>query len=147
MKKTEGQTHLKTPGSFFRHVIPGIFSLSFLFFFWITMPPLSMGEVLGNTDKNVPLWWPDTQKRADAAGYGLINYPELQSLIQSQTEFILLDARPDYEYRDGHIPGAQNFEFHLGHKTLLAPERAEAFKAFLGRDRHRKIVAYCRNFR
>jgi phage shock protein E len=147
MKKKEGQKFQKAPGSFFRHVALKIYYFSFLFVFSMVFPHLSMGEVLGNTDKNVPLWWPDTQKRADAAGYGLINYPELQSLIQSQKEFILLDARPDYEYRDGHIPGAQNFEFHLGHKTLLAPERAEAFKAFLGKDRNRKIVAYCRNFR
>ncbi len=147
MKKTEDQTRRKAPGRFFRHDDPWKFPFFFLLLFSIPFLFLSVGEARGNTGENVPLWWPDTQVRADAAGYGLINYPELQSLIQSQKEFILLDARPDYEYRDGHIPGAQNFEFHLGHKTLLEPERAEAFKAFLGRDRHRKIVAYCRNFR
>lgn len=106
-----------------------------------------MGEARGNTEKNVPLWWPDTLKRAESAGYKLINLPELQALIQSEKEVILLDARPDYEYRDGHMPGARNFEFHLGHRSGLEPARAEALKVFLGQDRDRLVVTYCRNFR
>lgn len=85
--------------------------------------------------------------RADAAGCKLINFRELQNIIQSKKAFVLVDVRPDYEYRDGHIPGARNFEFHLGHKHLLEPKRAGAFKAFLGPDRQEKVVVYCRNFR
>ena len=147
MKKTERETLRKAPHRFFRHVIPRIYSFSFLFFFSMILPSLSLGEAPGKAEENVPLWWSDTQKRAEAAGYNLINYPELQSLIQSEKEVILLDARPDYEYRDGHIPGARNFEFHLGHKSRLEPERAEALKAFLGKDRHRWVVTYCRSFK
>ena len=147
MKRTDGQTHRKAPGSFFHYVIPGVYFFTFLFFFSMIFPSLSMGEAPGNTGENVPLWWPDTQRRAEAAGYKLINFQELQALIQSEKEVVLLDARPDYEYRDGHIPGARNFEFHLGHKSRLEPERAEALKVFLGKDRHRWIVTYCRSFK
>jgi Rhodanese-like domain len=147
MKKTERQFLRKAPRSFFRHVIPRVYSFSFLTVFSLIFPSLSLGEAPGNMDKNVPLWWPDTQKRAEASGYKLINFQELQALIQSEKGVILLDARPDYEYRDGHIPGARHFEFHLGHKYLLEPERAEALKVFLGRDREQWIVTYCRNFR
>jgi len=147
MKKIERESLRNASGKFFHHTIPGIHFFSFLFVFSMIFPSLSMGEARGNTDENVPLWWPDTRKRAESAGYKLINFQKLQALIQSEKEVILLDARPDYEYRDGHIPGARNFEFHLGHRSGLEPERAEALKALLGRDRDRLVVTYCRNFR
>lgn len=106
-----------------------------------------MGQAAGNKEGNPPLWWPDTHKRALAGGYDLITLQELRTLMQSGKEFVLLDVRPDYEYTEGHIPGARNFEFHLGHRSGLEPERAEALKALLGPDRDRLIVTYCRNFR
>jgi len=106
-----------------------------------------MGEVKESTEGNVPLWWPDTRKRAEAGGYDLINFQELQALINSEKKYVLLDVRPDYEYREGHIPGAQNLEFHLGHRSGLEPERTEGLKALLGKDRNRLLVTYCRNFR
>jgi phage shock protein E len=147
MKKTERETLRKAPHRFFRHVVLRIYSFSFLFVFSMIFSSLALGEAPGNTKKNVPLWWSDTQKRAKEAGYKLINFQELQALIQSGKEVVLLDARPDYEYRDGHIPGARNFEFHLGHKSRLEPQRAEALKVFLGRDRNEMVVTYCRNFK
>ena len=147
MKKRERDSCRKAPNRFFRHVILRIYSFSFLFVFSMIFPSLSLGKAPGNTEKNVPLWWSDTQKRAETAGYKLINFQELQALIQSKKDVVLLDARPDYEYRDGHIPGARNFEFHLGHKYLLEPERAEALKVFLGKDRQRWVVTYCRSFK
>ncbi len=121
-----------------------LFFMSSLFFM---APSISMGETGGTKEKNVPLWWPDTLKRAEAGGYDLITLQGLQALIQSRKDFILLDVRPDYEYKDGHIAGSLNFEFHLGHRSNLEPERAEALKTLLGEDRDRLIVAYCRNFR
>ena len=147
MKKMKGQVLRKVPCRFFHHAIPGISFFTFLFISLIIAPSLSMGEVRGNTGENVPLWWPDTRKRAEAGGYELINLQKLQALIKSEKEYVLLDVRPDYEYRDGHMPGARNFEFHLGHRSELKPERAEALKALLGKDRNRLVVTYCRNFR
>ena len=147
MKKANGARFQKATASFFRHVIPVMHLFSGLFFLWMICPPQSMGKVSGGAEENLPLWWPDAQERAETAGFNLIKFPKLKALIQSRKEVILLDVRPDYEYREGHIPGALNFEFHLGHRSGLDPERAQALKALLGQDRDRLIVTYCRNFR
>ena len=147
MKKSEVQTMRKAPGRFLRHAIPGILFFALLFVSWMRVPSPSMGEVGGNTEENVPLWWSDTHKRAVAGGYELLNLQELQALVQSEKEVVLLDVRPDYEYREGHMPGALNFEFHLGHRAGLEPESAKELKALLGKDRGRLIVTYCRSFR
>ena len=135
------------PLSYFHPATPVIFLLILLLVSCLAVPSLSPGETAGSTEKNVPLWWPDTHKRGRAGGYDLITFKELQALIQSGKDFVLLDVRPDYEYKDGHIAGALNFEFHLGHRSNLEPERAETLKTLLGTDRDRLIVTYCRNFR
>ena len=147
MKKTKRQQIRNSPGGFFHRATPVIFFFTLLLISCLMVPSLSMGETTGSTEKNLPLWWPDTLKRAAAGGYDLITFQELQALIQSGKDFVLLDVRPDYEYKDGHIAGALNFEFHLGHRSNLEPERAEALKTLLGPDRDRLIVTYCRNFR
>ncbi len=147
MKMSEGRMTRKDLNRFFRYVAPIMLCVSLLLVSWVTFPTPSMGKSIGHADENVPLWWPDAQKRAEAAGFGLINFPKLQALIKSQKEMILLDVRPDYEYRGAHIPGALNFEFHLGHRSRLDPARAEALKGLLGEDHNRLIVTYCRNFK
>jgi phage shock protein E len=147
MKKREGRRPRKALNRFFRYVIPVMHLFSFLLVVCMIFPPQSMGNVSGDTEGRLPLWWPDAQKRAEAAGFGLIGFPKLQALLKSPNKMILLDVRPDYEYTDGHIPGALNFEFHLGHRSRLAPERAKALKVLLGPDRNRLVVTYCRNFR
>ena len=145
--KRKRQNIRKTQDSSFRHAIPTIYFFVCLFVSSMALPSLSTGEERGDIKENVPLWWPDTGKRAKAGGYQLINFQELQALIQSEKEFLLLDTRPDYAYRESHVPGARNFEFHLGHRSRLEPERAEALKALIGEDRDRMVVTYCRNFR
>ena len=147
MKKIRGKTLRTVPFGFFHHASPWISFFAFLLVSSMILPSQSMGEVRGSTEGNVPLWWPDTRKRAEVGGYDLINFQKLQALIKSEKKYVLLDVRPDYEYREGHMPGAQNLEFHLGHRSGLEPERAEALKALLGKDRNRLLVTYCRNFR
>lgn len=147
MKKLKRLQIRNCPRLSFCRALPAISFSILLFFSWVMVPSPSMGEAVGNKEWDTPLWWPDTHKRAVAGGYGLITIQELQALMQSGREFVLLDVRPDYEYMEGHILGARNFEFHLGHRSGLEPERAEALKALLGPDRDRLIVTYCRNFR
>ncbi len=101
----------------------------------------------GGTKKPLPLWWTDTQKRADSAGYKLITPENLERLIKSGEPFVLLDVRPDYEYSEDHIPGALNLEFHLGHRSRIEPAHATAMRKLLGEDPDKKIVIYCRSFR
>lgn len=94
-----------------------------------------------------PLWWPDALERGRDGGYGLLSLAELRALLSGGSEYVLLDVRPEYEFKEGHIPGAVNFEFHLGHRNGLEPERAEALKELLGPPGYRMVVVYCRNFR
>ncbi len=146
MKKTDGLRARETSKRLFHYVIPVMLMLPFLFVFWMIVP-LHAVAVSGHADENLPLWWSDAKKRAEEAKFSLIDFPKLQTLVQSGKELILLDVRPDYEYKDGHIPGALNFEFHLGHRSRMAPERARALKALLGPKKDRLIVTYCRNFK
>lgn len=147
MKKTEGENLRKSSKGFFHHASPPISFLIFLLIFWLILPSLPTGEMKVKEGGNVPLWWSDTRKRAEAGGYALINFQDLQALIKSGKDYVLVDVRPDYEYRAGHMPGAQNLEFHLGHRSGLEPERAQALRTLLGKDRNRVVVTYCRNFR
>ena len=93
-----------------------------------------------------PLWWPDVKKKADRHGYDLIAPGRLQTWIDNRTDFLLVDVRPSYEYRQGHLPGAVNFEIDQGDLRDLAPEKKDGYRSLLGPDPDRSIVVYCRNF-
>ena len=97
--------------------------------------------------KDVPVWWPSALAEAQKDGYVLTSPDEIQSLYASGTNYIIVDVRPDYEFKAGHLPGAKNFEIDLGDRLGLKPQKADAFKKILGADKNRLIVLYCRSFR
>jgi phage shock protein E len=97
--------------------------------------------------KDNPVWWPSALAEAQKDGYALITPVETQSLIASGNNFFIVDVRPDYEFKAGHLPGAQNFEIDLGDRLELKPQKTNAFKKILGPDKNRLIVIYCRSFR
>jgi len=94
-----------------------------------------------------PSWWDGAASEAKAEGYGLITAEELNDLSDTNPDLLILDVRPDYEYRAGHLPGAVNLEFDLGDRLELKPDKRAAVKKLLGPDRNRPIVIYCRSFR
>ena len=94
-----------------------------------------------------PLWWEQAEAEARRGGYGLLTLDELESLYQSGKDFIILDVRPDYEYKRAHLPKAANLEFHLGERLTLDPAKQKEFEALLGPNKDRTIVIYCRSFR
>jgi rhodanese-related sulfurtransferase len=102
------------------------------------------GRSLGSEN---PVWWPKALTTAEKEGYALTTPEHVQALQDPDQDLLILDVRPDYEYGSGHIPGAVNFEIHLGDRLEMKPERKEAFKNILGPDHHRMIVIYCRSFR
>jgi rhodanese-related sulfurtransferase len=97
--------------------------------------------------KEMPLWWEQVEAEAKREGYDLITLDELESLYQSDKDFMVLDVRPDYEYNRAHLPKAANLEFHLGERLTLDPAKRKEFQELLGSDKDRTIVIYCRSFR
>ena len=94
-----------------------------------------------------PLWWEQAEAEAERQGYNLITLDGLQRLYDSDKDFLIVDVRPDYEYKSGHLPNAANIEFHLGERLALDDSKREAFEDLLGADKNRTIVIYCRSFR
>lgn len=112
------------------------FSVIFLFLF--TVPTFG---------KKMPLWWEQAEAEAIRVGYALITLDELKSMYEADKPFLILDARPDYEYKRGHLPKAANLEFHLGERLTLDPAKRKEFEKLLGPDKDRTIIIYCRSFR
>ncbi|WP_419786308.1 rhodanese-like domain-containing protein [Pseudodesulfovibrio sp.] len=93
------------------------------------------------------IWIQSAQRDADRDGYKLITAQALAKLIDEKQPALILDARADYEYAAGHIPTAVNFEFDLGDRTGLTPEKRHALQHLLGPDKKRLVIVYCRSFR
>jgi hypothetical protein len=93
-----------------------------------------------------PSWLGQARDEANQDGYELITAPELKALYDSGKDFAIIDVRPGYEYRDGHLPHAKNLEFDLGDRLELKPEKQTALIQILGPDKRRMIVFYCRSF-
>jgi rhodanese-related sulfurtransferase len=93
------------------------------------------------------VWWASAVTEADRDGYTLIDDDGLRKLIDAGGDMVLLDARADYEFEAGHIPGAVNMEFDLGDDLELSPEKRQALAALMGQDKDRMLVIYCRSFR
>ena len=92
-----------------------------------------------------PAWWPQVQARAAAGGYRLVAPDRLKALLTSKNPPLLVDARADYEFRQGRLPSAVNLEFDLGDERGLSPEKTAALQKLLGPDKNRPAVFYCRN--
>ena len=114
-----------------------LFSITFFVIFLL----LSAIPTFG---KEMPLWWEQAEAEARREGYDLITLDELESLYQSDKDFIVLDVRPDYEYKRAHLPKAANLEFHLGERLTIEPAKRKELEELLGSDKDRTIVIYCR---
>lgn len=93
-----------------------------------------------------PAWFQQARDEARQDGYELITALELKALYDSGKDFTIIDVRPGYEYRDGHLSQARSLEFDLGDKLQLTPEKKAALIELLGPDKQRMIVIYCRSF-
>lgn len=91
----------------------------------------------------VPAWWQQAEKDAVRDGYRLIEQAELKARYG---EFVILDVRPGYEFREAHLPDAVNLEFDLADRLELKPEKQKLVMDLLGPDKARPIVLYCRSY-
>ncbi|AMK09809.1 hypothetical protein AWY79_01150 [Pseudodesulfovibrio indicus] len=93
------------------------------------------------------IWWASAQAEADRDGYLLLDDDGLRKLVDEKADMVLLDARADYEFAAGHLPGAANLEFDLGDDIELPQAKRQALQDLLGPDKDRMLVVYCRSFR
>ncbi|UZP68106.1 rhodanese-like domain-containing protein [Desulfovibrio mangrovi] len=93
-----------------------------------------------------PVWWADMQAEAESEGYYLLE----GDVASAGADVLVLDVRPDYEFRAGHVVSARNVEFPptdtAGDEQLVASAVA-AVAALAHGDRTRRIAVYCRSFR
>ena len=92
-----------------------------------------------------PVWWEQAQAQAQKAGYGLISLAGLQSLLDRNASFILLDVRTPQEFQQGHLPGALNLQFDFGDQAGLTAAKKKALEAITGGDLERSLVIYDRS--
>ena len=90
-------------------------------------------------------WRQDAQRTAHENGYDLVDDKGLSLLGAAGKDFILIDARPLYEYSAGHIAGAVSFEFDLSNS--VSQQRLQAFEKLVGKRKDNPIVFYCRSIR
>ena len=93
------------------------------------------------------IWMSSAIREAERDGYKLLDTKGLEKLMDSGTEMLIIDARADYEFEGGHIPGSTNLEFDLGDRTELSENKQAALAELAGPDKKRIMVLYCRSFR
>lgn len=68
------------------------------------------------------------------AQYPVIDADQLKSRLHGKQKVALIDARPDDEYQQGHIPGAIN----------IRSDRMKEEAARLPKDKTTALIFYCR---
>ena len=71
---------------------------------------------------------------ASAASFKNITADELKDMLDKKAKLVLVDARSESEYSQGHIPKAVN----------IPPEKVGLISTFLPKDKKILIVFYCR---
>ncbi|MBA4349410.1 MAG: hypothetical protein C0415_05420 [Thermodesulfovibrio sp.] len=61
---------------------------------------------------------------------------ELKDMIDKKTKIVIVDARPEEEYKEGHIPTAIN----------IPPEKIDSLSTVLPENRKIMIIFYCRGY-
>ncbi|MGL1863180.1 MAG: rhodanese-like domain-containing protein [Pseudodesulfovibrio sp.] len=93
------------------------------------------------------IWWGTAARDAEENGYKLIDTKGLKDLLKAGGDVLVIDARADYEFEAGHIPGSANLEFDLGDKLGLPDAKRATLGELAGPDKKRTLVLYCRSFR
>jgi hypothetical protein len=85
--------------------------------------------------------WPKVMAEAETGGYGLISTEEMADRYRKDPRSLLMvDTRPEGEYRAGHIEGAVNFPLT---PTWWGRWRSRRLlTALLGPDKERLVVFY-----
>ncbi len=90
-------------------------------------------SILGLTGCSNSVNRPNTA--SDSNTYQQITAEEAAKMMQSETDYIVLDVRTDQEYASGHIPGAVNIP-----NETIASEAIQQLP-----DKEQLILVYCRS--
>jgi rhodanese-related sulfurtransferase len=71
---------------------------------------------------------------AAAAGYRPITAEDLKAAMDANKQVVVVDARSEEEFREGHIPKSIN----------IPPEKLGMIASLLPKDKKALIVFYCR---
>ena len=104
------------------------------------------GYVPGAGAAENSVWWERAEIVARQEGYHLVTLQQLQTLYGAQQNFLIVDVRPDYEFKEGHLPRAIQIEFSPADRYNLKPDKRDRFESVLGSDKNRKIIIYCLNY-
>lgn len=95
---------------------------------------LSACTIPNNNEKDDDM---NNQENNSPITYTMISAEEAKRIMDTETGYVIVDARTDSEYADGHIPGA-----------VLIPEYEVATKAEgIIKNKDTKILVYCRSGR
>lgn len=105
---------------------------------------LAAGPAAGRAGAKEPSWWLDAKAEAERYGYAVADTAEVRRLLSGRAHVLALDVRPDYEFAQGSLHFARNFEFDLADAQGLSEARQKALFACLGRPTDTPVVVFCR---
>ncbi len=81
-------------------------------------------------------------------GYTTISAADLKKMQETAKDLLVIDTLANSRYKEGHIPGAKNFEFPNGNMdpwdtSKTGGKSSDDFLALLGGDKDRPVVFYC----
>ncbi len=84
----------------------------------------------------------------EVSGYTVITAADLKKMQDSGKEMLIIDTLAESAYKQGHIPGAKNFEFPNGNmdpwdKSKTAGRSKDDFVELLGGDKEKPLVFSC----
>jgi len=71
---------------------------------------------------------------ASAENYKSISADELKKILDKKTELVLVDARPQQEFSQGHIPMSVN----------IPPDKIGSINTLLPKNKKITVIFYCR---
>lgn len=88
-------------------------------------------------------------REVERGGYGVITTAELDTMIKSGKDMIIIDTMPyDASYKKNHLPEAEQFLFPIPEMNTwdvkeTAGKSKDDFARLLGTDKEKTIVVYC----
>ena len=71
-----------------------------------------------------------------AEEFPMVGTDEMKKLVDKNAKMIIVDAREEQEYREGHIPKSVN----------VPPEKVSQIQSYFPKNKNIKLVIYCKGY-